>query len=63
MKFSVTCQSCNRRVALTYDEMDSTPAFCPFCGEEFGEDPQSSYDDAPGITGADADDAWDDDDR
>lgn len=63
MTFSQTCQSCNRRIALNYDEADSTPTFCPFCGEELGEDPLSDYDDAPGIRGADAEDTWDDDDR
>lgn len=63
MKFSQRCGSCNRRIALTYDEGDSTPTFCPFCGEELNDDPLATYDDAPGIRGADADDAWDDEDR
>lgn len=63
MNFSQDCPSCNRRVSLKYDEMDGTPTFCPFCGEELTDDTLSTYDDAPGITGADADDNWEDDER
>ncbi len=58
---SQTCTECNRRIRLEFDETDGTVIFCPFCGEELGDDPLSSYEDAPGIKGADADDAWVDD--
>lgn len=63
MNFSQDCPSCNRRVSLKYDESDGTPLFCPFCGEELGDDPLSTYEDQPGITGSDAEDNWDDDER
>jgi len=62
MKFSQQCQSCNRKITLIYDELDSTPTFCPFCGEEL-DDSLSEYDDATGIKGADRDDNWDTDER
>jgi DNA-directed RNA polymerase subunit N (RpoN/RPB10) len=57
MKFSVTCQSCNRLISLTYDEGDATPLFCPYCGEPI-EDDSGEYDKVN-----DSLDAWDDDDR
>jgi hypothetical protein len=63
MNFSQDCLSCNRRVSLKYDELDGTPLFCPFCGEELGDDNHSTYEDMPGISGADDEDNWEDDDR
>lgn len=62
MTYAATCPSCSRRIALSYDEADATPLYCPFCGEEIGDDTISDYDDAPGIKGADGEDNWDDDD-
>ena len=62
MNFSQKCPSCNRLISLKYDETDGTPIFCPFCGEELGEG-DSTYEDMPGIPGADNDDNWDDEDR
>jgi len=63
MTFTHTCQSCNRHISLSYDEADSTPEFCPFCGEDIEDDGEASYDDpgARGIAGADFDmgDEWD----
>lgn len=63
MNFSQDCPSCNRRVSLKYDEMDGTPLFCPFCGEELSDETQSSYEDMPGISGADDAEDWGDEDR
>ena len=60
MTYSATCSSCSRRISLSYDEADSTPLFCPFCGEEIGDDTISDYDKAGEFSMGDD---WDDDDR
>lgn len=62
MKYTQDCQSCGRKIVLTYDEMDGTPLFCPFCGEE-QDDSTADYDDAPGIKGDDDSSNWDEDDE
>jgi rRNA maturation endonuclease Nob1 len=38
MTYSVSCMSCSRRINLQYDEADSTPEFCPYCGEPLDND-------------------------
>lgn len=37
MVFTYSCDSCNRFIRLDYDEADSTPAHCPFCGESISD--------------------------
>jgi len=56
MTYSATCPSCNRHIALTYDEADSTPLYCPFCGEP-GDENIGEYDREDDSLGE-----WNDDD-
>ena len=37
MIFTYACESCNRFIKLDYDEEDSTPSHCPFCGESLAD--------------------------
>jgi len=62
MKYSRECTSCGRQIRLTFDETDATCLFCPFCGEELGDDGYEEFDDAPGIRGANDPDNWNDQD-
>lgn len=57
MTYSATCCSCGKRINLTFDEMDATPLFCPYCSDDLGDDPLEDYD-----GGTELGD-WDDDDR
>jgi Zn finger protein HypA/HybF involved in hydrogenase expression len=34
MRCSRTCEDCNRKYTIEYDESDGTPEFCPLCGSE-----------------------------
>jgi len=34
MKIKRECESCETLIKLEYDEANSTPEYCPFCGEE-----------------------------
>lgn len=44
MTYTQTCEMCQRRMTITYDELDTTVCFCPFCGEEVTENEDSIYD-------------------
>lgn len=55
MKLKERCESCDQWIRLDYDESRCTPAYCPFCGEEFDVDEcEQELDDAPETS-----DEWD----
>lgn len=50
------CSACGCSWALTYCRCQSSPLFCPFCGEELVEELNSCM-----TADADEEDAWEDD--
>lgn len=60
MTFIHDCESCNRIIKLDFDEADSSPLFCPFCGEDINEGGELTYD---GDYDRELDTAWSDDDN
>lgn len=44
MTYTQTCEMCQRTMSITYNELDTTVCFCPFCGEEVTENEDSIYD-------------------
>lgn len=55
MKLIETCDSCNHKIKLEYDETLCTPQYCPFCGSEL-EDIDSDYE--PDVLPADDEEEW-----
>lgn len=45
MRFSHVCDSCGRSIRLDFDESESTPSFCPFCGEDLADVGEFNEDD------------------
>ncbi len=49
MKFQITCESCEGKIKIDYDETTYSVQYCPFCGEELEEDGEYEFDvDVPG---------------
>lgn len=38
MKLQTTCESCENKIKLDYDETMCSVQYCPFCGEELEAD-------------------------
>lgn len=34
MKLTTTCESCEQKIKIDYDETMTSVSYCPFCGEE-----------------------------
>jgi transcription initiation factor IIE alpha subunit len=34
MKLQTTCESCEQKIKIDYDETMTSVSYCPFCGEE-----------------------------
>jgi len=58
MKVSTTCHECNREATIEYLEEDSTLVFCPFCGEEYGDDGEVLESLSPSEWGEDQEDGF-----
>lgn len=49
MKLVTTCESCENKVKLNYDETRCHVQYCPFCGEEMEDEGDLEIEDQPDI--------------